>query len=137
MIAKHTIDDSYCRSYYATTYTRQVDGIILSETTYRPSVVIPSHVHDDHAYFSLVLRGGYAERSGKTHLDLLPATVVFHPVGSEHSDEFRGAESRLFDARLKADWLDQIREHAAVLNGPLVLSSGPLVRRQRSSGDRR
>ena len=128
MITEETIDSSFPKPFYAATANHDLGGIILSETRYRSSVVVPMHRHEQHAYFSLVLRGGYTERSPRAVLDLKPSTIIFHPVGSRHLDEFYALDSRLFAVKLKASWLEQVAEREAILDRSVVRNKGPLVR---------
>lgn len=86
---------------------RQVGGLLLTETAYRPGDTLPRHDHE-RAYFCCVVRGGFVERDGRRSRECDPATVIFHPPGAAHSDRFGREPSRCFNVELEAAWLDRI-----------------------------
>ncbi|MBW3661326.1 MAG: helix-turn-helix domain-containing protein [Gemmatimonadetes bacterium] len=86
---------------------RHVGGLLLTETAYRPGDVLPRHDHE-RAYFCCVLRGGFVESDGRESRECDPSTVIFHPPGTAHSDQFGGEPSRCFNVELDPMWLDRI-----------------------------
>ena len=91
---------------------RRVAGLTLSETGYRPGMVVPAHVHD-HALMVFVLRGGFVERSAKRRRDCEPGTLIFHPSSEPHAHEFYAAEARCFTVNLGGGWQDRLQEHGS------------------------
>lgn len=90
---------------------RRIDGLLLTETAYRPGEELPRHDHA-RAYFCLVLRGGFTEREGRRTRECGSATVIFHPPGADHSDRFGRAPSRCFNLELDTPWLARMAELA-------------------------
>jgi AraC family transcriptional regulator len=123
-----SIENAYCRTYTKATKSIEVAGIVLSESSYRPFVSIPFHRHEDHGYFNLVVRGGYSEKTKKASVDLSPSTLIFHPPGASHTDQFHMRETRLFNVRFGSGWLRAIRDHAPVLDRTATFKGGPVVR---------
>ena len=97
--------------YGAERARRRIDGLLLTETAYRPGEELPRHDHA-RAYFCLVLRGGFTERDARRTRECGSATVLFHPPGSGHSDRFGRTPSRCFNVELDASWLERMRELA-------------------------
>lgn len=95
--------------YGAERARRQIDGLLLTETAYRPGEVLPRHDHA-RAYFCLVLRGGFSEREGRRTRECGTATMIFHPPGAGHSDRFGRLSSRCFNVELDTRWLERISE---------------------------
>jgi AraC family transcriptional regulator len=120
-------DDSYCRTYTEASRSIEVAGAVLSESSYRPSVGIPFHRHEDHGYFNLVVRGGYSEKTRESRVELGPSTLVFHPPGAAHSDHFHVRETRLFNIRFGSDWLRAIRDRSLLLDRSATFNGGPLL----------
>jgi AraC family transcriptional regulator len=75
---------------------------------------MPRHSHEL-AYFCLVLRGSYTERYGKISRTYSPGTVVFHPQGETHSDEFHEAGGHIFSVTLAPRWLERVEQGSRVL----------------------
>jgi AraC family transcriptional regulator len=97
--------------YGAERARRRIDGLLLTETAYRPGEELPRHDHA-RAYFCLVLRGGFTERDGRRTRECGSATVIFHPAGADHSDRFGRVPSRCFNVELDTPWLERMVELA-------------------------
>jgi AraC family transcriptional regulator len=97
--------------YGAERARRRIDGLLLTETAYRPNEELPRHDHA-RAYFCLVLRGGFTERDGRRTRECGAATVIFHPPGADHSDRFGRAPSRCFNLELDVQWLERMTDLA-------------------------
>jgi AraC family transcriptional regulator len=93
--------------YGAERARRRIDGLLLTESAYRPGEELPRHDHA-RAYFCLVLRGGFTEREGRRSRECGSATVIFHPPGADHSDRFGSEPSRCFNVELDAPWLERM-----------------------------
>jgi AraC family transcriptional regulator len=60
-------------------------GFALTRLHHERGRRMPEHGHQ-HAYFCLVVRGGYAERYGRTEITYPQRAVLFHPAGIVHRD---------------------------------------------------
>ena len=106
--------------YGAERARRRIDGLLLTETAYRPNEALPRHDHE-RAYFCLVVRGGFTERDGRRTRECGAATVIFHPPGADHSDRFGRAPSRCFNIELDKPWLERMsREGGELPAGSVV-----------------
>ena len=73
----------------------------LSETRYARGAFLPWHRHEE-AYLTFVLAGGYRERlAGETRL-CAPRSLVLHPAGDTHEDDFAERPSRCLNVVLGA-----------------------------------
>ena len=110
-------------SYGALVYGRRVAAFTLTETLFAPHSEIPRHAHDC-AYVSLVLEGGYMERSGVHSRLCERATVILHPPGEVHSDRFLDGGARCFNLRIDESWSRRVREYGALRDEPLHFRGG-------------
>jgi AraC family transcriptional regulator len=106
----------------------EVAGITLSETAYHPGLNIPSHTHENEAYFNLVLQGGFREFSGKRVYELGKSALIFHSPGEVRANQFHNERTRLFNMRFDARWLSRIPENATILNTSTRFNGGPLIK---------
>lgn len=104
----------------------EVAGLILHESLYPHHAKIAAHSHA-HSYFSVVLDGTYRETYERKTRHCKPATVVFHPAGETHSDEFSDKGGRLFHLEVNRRWLEKLDEYAVKLNRPAHVQGGPLA----------
>jgi AraC family transcriptional regulator len=116
------------RNIYGDLVRRHVqEGIILSETNFPPYLHIPLHTHDEHAYFSLALRGGYLEIVRNRTYVCGPRVVAFHPSGAAHSNQFFDNEvTTLFTIRLNASMLDKSPADEDILHPSKYVEGGIL-----------
>lgn len=99
---------------------REVGGLLLTETAYRPGESLPPHDHE-RGYFCLVLSGGFTEREGRRTRECDRATMIFHPPGSAHSERFGDDPCRCFNLELGEAWLERMTEESSGLpDGSLV-----------------
>jgi AraC family transcriptional regulator len=73
--------------YGITVRSRTFSGFVLADMVYRPGMRIGRHVHD-RSYVSFLLRGSYTERYGNRIGRCRPGTVLTHPAGEMHTDQF-------------------------------------------------
>ncbi|MGH9870849.1 MAG: helix-turn-helix domain-containing protein [Pyrinomonadaceae bacterium] len=92
--------------------------LTLSETTYPLGNKLPRHSHD-HAYFCFVLQGRFTEFYDKRSRTCQPATLIFHPPGEAHSDQFQ-TEARCFNIQFDA----HLNHGAAGLEQPADFHGG-------------
>ena len=93
----------------------------VTERAYGPRQRIASHVHEK-PYLCVVTRGEYREQTSRATHDCRRATVLLHPAGSSHSDQFADVDSRCLNVEVDPHWLREhkfLREHAVFRDGPL------------------
>lgn len=105
---------------------RDAAGSILTEYAYAPHTKITNHSHVL-PYFSILLRGAYRETSGNRVRDCKPATLLFHPEGELHADQFHHAYCRIFSFEIGTQWLERARECSVALAEPAQFRAGPAV----------
>jgi AraC family transcriptional regulator len=113
--------------YGDTENIQEAAGLVLWESLYQPYLNIPKHTHTEGGYFDFVLKGGYTELSKKGSREFRQSEVIFQPPGESHADQFHEKETRLFSVSFTAEWLDHIKEQAAILNTSVHFSGGLLT----------
>ena len=89
--------------FYGTTVSsRTFSGFMLADTAYRPQMRIASQVHE-RSYVSFVLRGSYTERYGDRTRRCEAGTVLVHPPGEMHTDQFDENGGRVLSLELPSD----------------------------------
>jgi AraC family transcriptional regulator len=99
-------------------------GLALWESVYQPYLNIPKHTHTEGGYFDFVLKGGYTELSKKGRRDFSRSEVIFQPPGESHADQFHDQETRLFSVSFTAEWLNRIKEQAAISDVTVHFNGG-------------
>lgn len=102
---------------------REVDGFVLTETSYQPGLQIPKHSHED-AYFCLVRNGTFSEKLGDTVRICKSSVVNFHPAGEVHSDSFDEAGGRCLNVQVGTRWLNRARDCGARFDTPEQFQGG-------------
>lgn len=110
---------------------RHVDGLILSETHYRPAQTVPPHIHQ-RFYFGFLLGGAYFEQLGRRGASFGPLSVVFHPPREVRCGAISELGARLFHVELPDAWLERMREVGEIPDAALEHHGGPLVKRART-----
>lgn len=105
---------------------RDAAGSILTEYAYAPHTKITNHSHVL-PYFSIILKGAYHETSENRVRECKPATLLFHPQGELHADDFHQGYSRVFSFEMGAQWLERARQCSIPLLGPVQFHTGPAV----------
>jgi AraC family transcriptional regulator len=93
---------------------REVAGLLLTETSYEPGARLPRHCHAN-AYLSLTRQGGYTETFGRRTRTCAPKSLIYHPVGELHAQEFHDEPARSFNIELNPGWLRRVQEYAGTL----------------------
>jgi AraC family transcriptional regulator len=106
---------------------REVAGISFTEYAFPPNFHIPPHSHES-TFFYLVLQGSFTEVFGKKTRIGTPSMLIFSPAGERHSDDWHDRGGRCFNIEFAPWWLERVREHSAVLDGPYDVQSGAAVR---------
>jgi AraC-like DNA-binding protein/quercetin dioxygenase-like cupin family protein len=68
-----------------TVFAQQIDGVVISQTAYEPSMLMAEHVHE-RAYVTFVTEGRYTEHTREMPRHLRRSMFVFHPAGETHAD---------------------------------------------------
>lgn len=103
-----------------------VGPFTLSESRYAPSTSLAPHAHA-RAYFCFVVQGGYRETAGSHERECNPSSVVLHPAGELHANQFvAAAGSRLFRVEVEDAWLARLREYGVRDDAPAEVHGGPL-----------
>jgi len=105
--------------------TWSVGAFTLSESQYAPATNLARHAHS-RAYFCLVVQGGYRETCGTYERECIPSTVVAHPAGERHSNQFVAASSWLFRVEVDDGWLTKLGQCGAGFDAPAEAHGGPL-----------
>ncbi|HEY6139163.1 MAG TPA: AraC family transcriptional regulator [Thermoanaerobaculia bacterium] len=79
----------------------------LSESVYPDHARLRPHTHA-RAYLGLVVHGGHRETAGAQERTCGPATVVFHPAGERHANQFSPSGGRIFRLEMSEEWLTRL-----------------------------
>jgi AraC family transcriptional regulator len=91
--------------------SRLQGGFFFTEYLYPEHAILPRHCHET-AYFSLVLRGSYEERSSKRQVRYCDSEkVLYHPAGEAHSDAIGSRGSKIFSIELDPRWTSKLRDY--------------------------
>jgi AraC family transcriptional regulator len=112
---------SQSQFYGRVSKSREVAAFNLIETRYASGQKLPPHSHE-RPYFCFVIQGRFAELYRNQYRECQPSTMVFHPSGDTHSDQFR-TEARCFNIQLDA----QLIGHATSLEHGAEFRGGPPV----------
>jgi AraC family transcriptional regulator len=105
---------------------RRVGDLTLTETAYEPSAAVPPHTHDS-PRLGFVLEGGLVERSGGKSKRCDAGSLLFHPHGEPHAQQFHDAASRCLTVQLGPRSVSRLSEMGVRL--PLA----PVTARPRAS----
>jgi AraC family transcriptional regulator len=86
----------------------------MSETRYARGALLPWHRHDE-SYLTFVLAGGYRERSTRRVQMCGARSVVLHPAGDTHEDDFAEQPTRCLNVVLAPSFTERLRGAAAPL----------------------
>ncbi len=89
--------------YGNTVRTRAFSGFGLADTAYRPGMRIASHVHQ-RPYVSFLLRGSYTERYRNRTRRCEFGTVLVHPPGEMHADQFDENGGRVLSLEMPSEF---------------------------------
>lgn len=90
------------------------DHVHLSETRFARGVFLPLHRHDD-AYLTFVLAGAYREHANGQTRVCDPRTLVLHPAGDTHEDDFAQKPTRCLNAVLAPAFVRRLGGAASAL----------------------
>jgi AraC family transcriptional regulator len=95
----------------------EVAGIGLTETVYPAHARLPLHAHES-SYFCLVLKGDYEEIDAWRRRLCRPATLVFHPAGEAHANQFGKEGGACFNLEFGAEWTKRVSAVTPALDAP-------------------
>lgn len=104
---------------------KQIGPFQLTEKSFLPSTVLPAHEHA-RAYVSFLLTGGYREVSHQEERACSLGTVIWHPGGEVHTDQFDAAGGLLLDLEIARSWLDDAAQDCKVDPQARIFSGGHL-----------
>ena len=81
-------------------HARELGGVTISTTTHASGSALAAHYHE-REYFCFVTAGGFVERAGGASHPCAAQTLVFHPPGDIHADQF-DATTRCLNVELPA-----------------------------------
>jgi AraC family transcriptional regulator len=105
---------------------RKTRDFILTEYSYTGGVSVPVHYHC-WPYFCFVLEGAFNEKSGRQDRTCWPGTLIYHPSGEEHSDNFAASPVRLFNIEIAPSRLHEMVDYPPRLRTGLAINGGLLV----------
>ena len=98
----------------------------LSETRFARGAFLPLHRHDD-AYLTFVLSGAYLERAGGETRECAARTLVLHPAGDTHEDDFAAKPTRCLNAVLAPAFVQRLGAAAETLGRGGVVAAPQLA----------
>jgi AraC-like DNA-binding protein len=105
-------------TYYGRTIARrEVAGLILTEKRHVAGERLPPHAHDQ-PYLCFVLSGSWRERYDGGVRMCAPRSLIYHPAGETHSDDFGAVGAHLFDIELDATWLSRMAATSQPMDEP-------------------
>ena len=111
-------------TYYGRSIAQQeVAGLILTEKRHRRGERLPPHAHEQ-PYLCFVLSGSWSERYDGGVRACAPRSVIYHPPGEIHSDQFDVEGAHLFAIEFDASWLRRMQATAHGFNEPHEFSGG-------------
>src|SRR5262245_7533290 len=105
----------------------EFEGLRVSESRYAPGARLTSHAHD-FTYVSLVLRGGFEERVGRSGELARSASVVVMPRGVTHEECFGPLGARSVTVTLKASFLKEVARLGRPFEPWRWFHGGPVAR---------
>lgn len=83
--------------------TARAADLVLTETRHAPNRRLPLHTHE-RPYVTVVLGGTFLESYGHRSVVCSPQTVLYHPRGEAHSNEFGNESCRCLAVDLGDEW---------------------------------
>ncbi len=92
--------------FYGTTVrTTTFAGFVLADTAYGPGMRIGRHMHE-RSYISFLLRGSYTERYTNQTRRCELGTVLVHPAGESHTNQFDESGGRVLSLEIPSEYCD-------------------------------
>ena len=93
----------------------------IAETHFAGGAFLPRHRHDE-AYITFVLSGGYREHTSAETRDCGPLTVVLHPAGDTHEDQFEQKPTRCLNVVCAESFVKRLGDAASALDRARIVS---------------
>jgi AraC family transcriptional regulator len=110
--------------YGETLRSHKVSSFDLSERVYPARFRTPRHSHKQ-ALFCYVVQGDYTETYGGKTRECSQSALLFHPADETHAEHFHDSGGRSFIIEIAPEWLERVREYAAVADDPAEFHGGP------------
>jgi AraC family transcriptional regulator len=104
----------------------QWDSFRLSETLYARGAFLPWHRHEE-SYVTFVLAGGYRERSRGQTRACGARTLVLHPAGDAHEDDFAAQPTRCLNVVLHRAFVRRLGGAADALHRGEVVEGAEIT----------
>lgn len=101
----------------------QLDGIRLTEVAYGPNLRNAVHSHA-HAYIGVTLDGNSTQVCKNQIRSSKPWTVMYHPVGEVHSDQFHDRGAREFNIEIAGSRFQKLCQESQFLQGSVLMDRG-------------
>jgi AraC family transcriptional regulator len=95
----------------------------ITEIAYHPYLKNPQHSHE-YAYIGVTLEGGSTQVCKDRIRSSKPWTVMFHPAGEIHSDQFHERGARELNIEITPANLDRLCERYSDRHGPVEMNGG-------------
>ena len=92
----------------------------MSEVKHPRPRALPQHSHE-FGFFSFFLKGDYEEWYSRQTVTHKPMTLMWHPAALQHQDAVGQRGCHFFNTEISADWLERLRDYAAIVSDPFVL----------------
>lgn len=114
-------------SFGSSVARRRIGGFALSLTSYDRRTVLPWHEHDA-PYLTFVLAGAYRESLRTSTRECTTRSVVYHPAGERHRDEFGGVATACLDLSFDSAWLQSVQARGCATDRPSLADSPAAAR---------
>ena len=117
-----------------------LDGLKLTETSYRPYSALPSHYHENN-YLCFVTRGIYSEDFDGNSIHCTAGDMIIHPPAYKHSNIFLAGGVTCLNIELSNEWVERYRLALKTINdlykvqNPEVALLSSRINREISSRD--
>jgi AraC family transcriptional regulator len=106
--------------------SREMAGLILTEKTHPVGERTPVHAHQQ-PYLCLVLEGSWKEQFEGGNRTCTPRTVIYHPSGDAHSDDFSRQSGRVFAIELDENWSARLNRLSPLLDRSHEIAGGTVA----------
>ncbi len=111
-------------NYYGSLIRKaDLNGLLLSETSYNKNSYLPNHEHEN-IFFCFVLRGQYSEISEFGERNCEAGTLIFHPRFEKHKDNFGYINTKCFNIEINNSWLNELTYRKEYLKKPYHFNGG-------------
>jgi AraC family transcriptional regulator len=105
---------------------RQFGSFDFALTRYASGTNLPWHAHEK-PYVTIVLDGSYRESLAGGTRECDARSIIYHPAGERHTDEFGSRATACLDVHLRPAWLESLREAGCAIE-KAALAATPAAR---------